>query len=584
MPLPEEFMYKLRSANRIDEVISSYVSLERAGRLYKCRCPFHQPDRTPSFTVYPDTESFYCFGCQAGGDVITFVMKIENLSYIEAVKKLAERAGLPMPEEVRKGDDFTRRKQRLYEMNKKAARFFFENLRGENGLEARQYLKKRGLFPATITKYGIGFANTSWTTLRDYMRGEGFSDAELESASLVARSSKSGGTYDFFMNRVMFPFIDLQGHIVGFGGRTLGDDKRKYLNSKETIIYKKSNFLFSMNFAKMTAAKTKRLLLCEGNMDVVSLNQAGFENSVATCGTSITEEHARMIAQYADEVIICYDSDGAGRAASNKAIAMLSQVGVKSKVINMDGAKDPDEYILKYGKERFAYLLDNSDGAIAYNIKRCEQGIDMDSDLGKVDYLKRVCKVLADIPDKLEREVYISKVADSQRISQTVLKENIDDILKKRGYQSKRRQWQQTMAAVASQMDVKSGEPAFNNKYTKAQEGLLSFIISHPDKLSYVSQKLTGEHFPTKLYRKFFEHLCAREDGAQGITLSSLGEYFETDEMGRLSRIFNLQKDIIIDEKAAQDYIDLLLRRIEDQKGSETDLAQIARRKRNSSK
>ncbi len=584
MPLPEEFMYKLRSANRIDEVISSYVSLERAGRLYKCRCPFHQPDRTPSFTVYPDTESFYCFGCQAGGDVITFVMKIENLSYIEAVKKLAERAGLPMPEEVRKGDDFTRRKQRLYEMNKKAARFFFENLRGENGLEARQYLKKRGLFPATITKYGIGFANTSWTTLRDYMRGEGFSDAELESASLVARSSKSGGTYDFFMNRVMFPFIDLQGHIVGFGGRTLGDDNRKYLNSKETIIYKKSNFLFSMNFAKMTAAKTKRLLLCEGNMDVVSLNQAGFENSVATCGTSITEEHARMIAQYADEVIICYDSDGAGRAASNKAIAMLSQVGVKSKVINMDGAKDPDEYILKYGKERFAYLLDNSDGAIAYNIKRCEQGIDMDSDLGKVDYLKRVCKVLADIPDKLEREVYISKVADSQRISQTVLKENIDDILKKRGYQSKRRQWQQTMAAVASQTDVKSGEPAFNNKYTKAQEGLLSFIISHPDKLSYVSQKLTGEHFPTKLYRKFFEHLCAREDGAQGITLSSLGEYFETDEMGRLSRIFNLQKDIIIDEKAAQDYIDLLLRRSEEQKGGETDLAQIARRKRNSSK
>ena len=584
MPLPEEFMYKLRSANRIDEVISSYVSLERAGRLFKCRCPFHQPDRTPSFTVYPDTESFYCFGCQAGGDVITFVMKMENLSYIEAVKKLAERAGLPMPEEVAKGDDFTRRKQRLYEMNKKAARFFFDNLRGENGLAARQYLRKRGLTPATITKYGIGFANTSWTTLRDYMRAEGFSDAELESASLIARSSRSGGTYDFFMNRVMFPFIDLQGHIVGFGGRTLGDDKRKYLNSKETITYKKSNFLFSMNFAKMTAAKTKRLLLCEGNMDVVSLNQAGFENSVATCGTSLTEEHARMIAQYADEVVICYDADGAGRAASNKAITMLSQVGIKSKVIDMKGAKDPDEYILKYGKDRFAYLLDNSDGAVAYNLKRCEQGIDMDSDLGKVDYLKRVCEVLADIPNRLEREVYISKISDEQKISQTVISENIDDILKKRSYQSKRRQWQQTMAAVASQTDVKSGEPAINNKLTKAQEGLLSFIIAHPDKLTKVSQRLSGEHFPTKLYRKLYDLLCIRPDGAQGLTLSSLNEHFEIDEMGRLSRIFNLQKDIIIDERAAEDYINLLLHHSDELSGGETDLAQLARKKRNSLK
>ena len=208
----------------------------------------------------------------------------------------------------------------------------------------------------------------------------------------------------------------------------------------------------------------------------------------------------------------------------------------------------------------------------------------MDSDMGKVDYLKRVCEVLADIPNRLEREVYISKVADAQKISQTVLKENIDDILKKRSYRSKSRQWQQTVAAVSTQTDVKSGEPSINNKYTKAQEGLLSFIIAHPDKLSAVSQKLTGEHFPTKLYRKFFELLCTRPDGAQGVTLSSLGEHFEIDEMGRISRIFNLQKDIIIDERAAQDYINLLLSHSEEQKGGETDLAQIAKRKRNSLK
>lgn len=582
MPLSDDFLYRLKAANRIDEVMSSYVSLQRAGRYMKCNCPFHS-EKTPSCVVYPDTESFYCFGCGAGGDVITFVMRISNLSYIEAVRLLAERAGIPMPEDVARGDDFSQRKQRIYEMNKKAARFFFENLRGEKGLAARQYLKKRGLVPETITKYGIGFANTGWTTLRDYMYSEGYSEKELIDASLIVRSSRTGGTYDFFMNRVMFPFIDLQGHIVGFGGRTLDpNDQRKYLNTKETIAYKKSGFLFSMNFAKASAAKTKRLLLCEGNMDVISLNQAGFENSVATCGTAITDEHARLISQYCDEVVICYDADSAGRKASDKAIGMLSQVGVNTKVINMEGAKDPDEYILKYGKERFAYLLDNSDGAISYNLKRCMADLDMDSEIGKVNYLKRACEVLADIPNKVEREVYISKVSAEQGISKTALTENVDGIISGRKRRSSKKEWQQTITSFSAQTDPKSGEPTEHNRITKAQEGIIAYIVANPDSISDVFQRLSPEVFPTHFLKQLYESIVRRAKNSLSLELSSFNEEFDTSQMGRISRIFNLNRDMPVDSDTAEDYIRLLNENAEEVNSSsdDIDLGELALKKR----
>lgn len=593
MALPDDFLYRLKAANRIDEIIASYVPLQRSGRYYKCRCPFHS-ERTPSFVVYPDTESFYCFGCGAGGDVITFVMRMASLSYIEAVKLLAERSGMAMPEDVRRGDDFTRKKQRLLEMNKKAARFFFENLRGSKGLEARAYLKKRGLEPGTISRYGLGYACPTWTTLKDFMLSEGYSEEELIDASLIVRSEKTGRTHDFFINRVMFPFINLQGNIVGFGGRTLSvEDSRKYLNTKDTVVYKKSSFLFSMNFAKTMASKQRRILLCEGNMDVVSLNQAGFENSVATCGTSITSQHALVLAQYCNEVIICYDADGAGQKASDKAISTLSQAGITTRVIKMEGAKDPDEYILKFGKERFKHLLDNSSGAVDFNLKRCENGIDMGTDVGRVEYLKRACGVLADIPTDLEREVYLSKVAQESGISKTVLERSVEDILKKRRAKADKKSWQEAVSSVSIKTDVKSGEPSASNKLTKAEEGIIAYLFANPDEAERISEGLSAEYFPTALLREVYASLTEKLRCGSAASLAAFNEEFDGEQMGRIARIYNLTKSIVIDRQTADDYMRVLLENGEadnrnqlnhqnQQNGLDDgiDLSEFARRKR----
>lgn len=583
MALSDDFLYRLKAANRIEDIMASYVSLQRSGRYLKCNCPFHS-EKTPSCVVYPDTESFFCFGCGAGGDVITFIMKISNLTYIEAVRLLAEKAGIPMPEDVKRGDDFTKRKQRIFEMNKKAARFFFENLRGEKGKKARSYLKERGLEAATITKYGLGYAMPTWTTLRDYMLGEGYSEQELIDASLIARSRNSGRTYDFFIDRVMFPFINLQGNIVGFGGRTLNsEDNRKYLNTRETAVYKKSSFLFSMNFAKAEASKQKKLLLCEGNMDVISLNQAGFENAVATCGTAITDEHARLMSQYVNEVVICYDSDEAGQKASNKAIGMLSQVGIQTKILKMEGAKDPDEYIQKFGKDKFKYILDNSDGAVIFNLDKAKNSVDMSSELGKVEYLKKASQIIADIPTKLEREVYISKLSTEQKIPRPVIEETVNDLIRRKSSAYSKKNWQQTVANASQRFDIKTGEPAQRSRTVKAQEGVISYLFTNPDAINTVRDNVLPEMFQNELLRRIYTSLKTKLESSADYSLSAFAEEFSPDEMGRISKIYNLQKEIPISRETLMEYLDTLKKDAlkAGRQDGEIDLAEIARRKRN---
>ncbi len=579
MRLSDEFLDRLRAANRIENVMSSYVTLKRNGRRYTCLCPFHS-EKTPSCVVYTDTESFYCFGCHVGGDVISFVQRIENLSYIEAVRFLADKSGIQMPEDVKMGDDYTRKKQRMLEMNRKAARFFFDNLRGEKGLQARAYLKKRGLGIKTITKYGLGYACATWTTLRDYMLGEGYTEQELIDASLIARG-KSGRTYDFFVNRVMFPFFNLQGKVIGFGGRTLDpEDKRKYLNTKETICYNKSKFLFSLNFAKEQAAKTKRLLLCEGNMDVVSLNQAGFENSVATCGTAITDEQARIMSQYCDEVIICYDADTAGIKASEKAMRLFDEAGVTVKVLKIEGAKDPDEFILKYGKERFSYLLNNSGGAVAFSLSRCESGLDMDSEIGKVEYLKRACDVLAGIPTEVERGFYISELAQKYGVPRNAVEQTVKSIMEKRGRTEKKKSWQTTVNSVSSSADIKGGVPSASGKVTKAEEGIIAFLFANPDAVKYISPP--AESFQTELLKRVYTSLCGKIERGENLSVSAFGGEFEPDEMSEITKVINMTKIIEINRETALDYVKVLEESVPEKNAdAETmDLAEIARLKR----
>ncbi|MDE7301748.1 MAG: DNA primase, partial [Oscillospiraceae bacterium] len=413
MAIPELFIQELKQNNPIDSVMSSYVSLIRRGRSCVCLCPFHS-EKSPSCTLYLENNSFYCFGCGAGGDVITFIMKIENLGYIEALKFLAERAGMAMPEDARNNES-SRIKSRILEINRTAARFFFDTLtRSPDGEKGRRYFAERQLSAATITKYGLGYAPNGWYNLSNHLRSKGFSDEEMISAFLCGRG-KNGGVFDIFRDRVMFPIIDLRGNVIAFGGRTIDGDGPKYINSSDTPVFKKSQNLFSLNFAKKS--EEKRLILAEGYMDVIAINQAGFENVVATLGTALTQEQARLMSQYAEEIIIAYDSDGAGQNATHKAINLLSEVGARTKIIRMEGAKDPDEYIKKFGALRFKQLLDKSGGAIEFELEKCRAGLDTDTDEGRIEYLKRCVNVLADITSPIEREVYAGRLAEANRVN-----------------------------------------------------------------------------------------------------------------------------------------------------------------------
>ena len=336
--ISELFLQELKSYSDIEQVVSSYVHLKRRGRVATGLCPFHS-EKTPSFTVYPDNQSFYCFGCGAGGDVITFIRRIENLEYVEAVRFLAQRAGMAMPEDTR-DDGMARLKARVLELNRTLARFYHSCLRGPQGKPGLDYLHGRGLTNQTIIRFGLGYAPDSWDAACKYLRSRGFTDDEMVSAAVAARG-KSGGLYDSFRNRAMFPIIDLRGNVIGFGGRVMGDAKGpKYLNSSDTPVFKKSRNLFALNFAK--ASKREGLILCEGYMDVIAMHQAGFDNAVATLGTALTSEQSRLIAQYAQGVTLSYDSDGAGQAATRRAVGLLGEVGVKIKVLSITGAKDPD--------------------------------------------------------------------------------------------------------------------------------------------------------------------------------------------------------------------------------------------------
>lgn len=558
MALPTEFLEQLRSANRIDDVMSSYVTLKRAGRIQKCVCPFHS-EKTPSCVVYPDTESFYCFGCGVGGDVISFIMNIENLSYIEAVRLLAQRSGIPMPEEAQRGDDFTRKKQRLYDMNKSAAKFFYANLKTEKGRNGLEYLLKRGLKPETIKKFGLGVAVDSWNDLKYHLLSEGFSEQELIEGSLISVSSKTNKTFDFFKNRVMFPFFDLRGNIIAFGGRDLsGTDSRKYLNSKETLVFKKTRTLFCLNYAKNLAAKKKQLLLCEGNLDVITLHQAGFENAVATCGTAITPEHARLMSQYCDEVVICYDSDEAGQKATHKALNTLSEVGIRTRVIKMNGAKDPDEFIQKFGSTAFEKLIDNSDGAINFELIKCKNGLDLDTDLGKLEYLKRCFNVISDIKSPIEREVYISKLSNENNVAKSVVEAEINTIIRKKINAEKKREWQKTSTFSNIRRDNINPMENSHRREVKAEKGVLSYLFYNPDKAKEIETQLSPDRFISEINKKIYTSLLNKIKNAQDFSISSFHDEFNNEEMGKISEIIALSKEITLSYDTISDYIKIL--------------------------
>lgn len=561
MALPVDFLERLKAANPIAEVMGSYVTLKRTGRDYICLCPFHN-EKTPSCHIHPDKEYFHCFGCGAGGDVITFTMKYNNLDYWEAVKMLAERAGIPLPEDNGYNSQRTDQRKRMYEMNKTAARFFYHQLKTPQGRECLDYLiNKRKLSLDTIKKYGMGYAPNSWSALKTYMMGEGYTEVELEAGSLISRSQKyMDKTFDFFVNRAMFPFIDLAGHIVGFGGRALSDDdKRKYLNSKDTLCYSKNRFLFSMNFAKNQAVKDKQILLCEGNLDVISLNQAGFENSVASCGTALTPEQAKIISNYAEQAVICYDSDEAGQKATSRAIGILSDAGLKTSVIKMNGAKDPDEYIKKFGAEHFRYLLNNSDGAINFELNKCRDGVDTDTEVGKNDYLRKACRIIAAIKSPVEKDIYISKISQEQGISKMAVEQEVKSIIKKEIAAQNKKEWQRTITFTNRPRDEINPEANAHPKEAQAESGIIYYLLNNPDACGDIASRLPAEKFVTDFNRRIYESLVRKINNLEDCSVSSFNDEFSPDEVGRITGIIDKFDKLSVDHNVVGDYINVLL-------------------------
>jgi len=506
--LPQDFLDELHDRSDVVDVISSYVQLRQRGRLYTGLCPFHS-EKTPSFTVYPDTQSYYCFGCGNGGDVITFIKNYENLDYIEAVKLLADRAGMQMPDDSDQDD--ANRKKRMLEANRLAARFFFKTLNSDEGREARGYLRRRGLTDETITKFGIGYAPDSWNKLRDYLASKGFKDSELVEASLCFMG-KNGRAYDFFRARVMFPVIDVRGQVVAFSGRTMGTDTRKYVNTKDTPVFKKSKILFGMNFAKNTG--TKRVILVEGQMDVISLHQAGFTEAVATLGTAITEEHARMLSRYVDEVLISYDADEAGQKATRRAIDTLRLANIPARVIQLEGGKDPDEIIKTKGPSAFKAALDKASGSMEYELMKAMKQVDIETPDGKVEYLKQATSILARCKTSTEREVWAAQISSQTGVDKQTILTAAERAMKQRSRQQQKEQERKLPGSIADKLNLKVYEREKIGS-ASAERRLVASLFHNPDFAGKCRKRLSGQDFVSEEFGGIYDILVGQiEDGS----------------------------------------------------------------------
>ncbi len=532
--LPEAFIDGVRSANDIESVLSSYMDLKRRGKNLVGLCPFHN-EKTPSFTVYPETQSYYCFGCGAGGDVVTFVRNIENLDYIEAVKLLADRAGIRMPEE--NYDDGTAKlRRRIYEANREAAGFFHRTLFTEQGRQQLEYLQKRGVSPAMVKHFGLGAAPEDWHSLGDYLQSKGFKRDELVAANLLRTTEKNGKKYyfDAFRAKVMYPVIDVRGNVVAFGGRVLDNSKPKYINTSDTLIYKKSNELFALNFAKN--GNNRQLILCEGYMDVIALHSAGFTNAVAGLGTALTSEQVSIISRYADEVYLCYDSDEAGQKAVRAAMALFSKTGVRVKVIRLEGGKDPDEIIREYGKERFRKLLEAADNDIEYKLSKIREKYVVETSDGKIGYLKEAVRLLA-LSDLLTRDVYASRLSDDLSVSKDAIINQIKSAAKSNARKDEKERLDTARKQSFELEKAVDPQRTKNLRASRAEDALLTTLLNNSSFYRELKSKLSDELFVTPVNKRLFTVMKERLDNGEAVDISHLSANLTNDETGNVARL-----------------------------------------------
>ncbi len=563
MYYPDDVIEEVRQRNDIVDVISSYVKLQRKGSSYFGLCPFHN-EKTPSFSVSPGKQMYYCFGCGAGGSVFNFIMEYENCSFPEAVQMLADRAGISLPEEEYSGDAKKQHdlKNQIYEINKTAAKFYHYQLRSEQGARGMDYFRKRGLTDETIVHFGLGYAGQDGKMLYRYLKEEGFSDQILKESGLMQVNERQG-MYDKFWNRVIFPIMDIHNKVIGFGGRVMGDAKPKYLNSPETLIFDKSRNLYGLNYARST--KKHCLLLCEGYMDVISMHQAGFTNAVASLGTALTAQHAALLKRYTDEVILTYDSDDAGIRAALRAIPLLKEAGVSARVLHMDPYKDPDEFIRAEGPKAFQERIDQAENSFMFELSVTEQSYDMKDPDGKTRFFQAAAGKIAGLESEIEQDNYIEAVCGRYQISYEGMRRMVKNCL-----------MQGTPPRRAIQSPKRRVEKEDGNRLS--QRLLLSWLAEYPDLYDTISSYIHPEDFTDELYRDVAEQLYAQLEQKKLDPVRIMDHYTEPEQQRQVAQIFNSEVPVKTkqeQEKAIADTIQKVMRNAVEQKSTQLNPADL---------
>ena len=550
MAFPASFIDELVARNPIEDVVGQHVALKRAGANMFGLCPFHG-EKTASFSVAPDKGIYYCFGCHKGGGVINFQMEIEGLSYPDAVRALAQRVGMQVPEDEQYQSRY-KQQERLWALHKEAARFFHSQLYSPAGKTALEYALGRGMSKSILTTFGVGYAPDSWDSLVKAMRAKGYTEQELKDSGLVTVSQKNGNLFDRFRDRLMFPIIDVRGNVIGFGGRIIkkDDNAAKYLNSPETLIFNKRKNLFGLNLAKKS--KQGFLILVEGNVDVVALHQFGFDNAIASLGTSLTEEQAALMTRYADQVVLIYDSDKAGQNATQRAIPILEKAGLQVKVLQMRDAKDPDEFLHKFGADKFKMLLEESSNRVEYQLNAIRRKYDLREDDQRVKYIHESADLICTLGSAVQREVYGGRVAEIGKISSDAMKIEVDKAYKRRLYRDKKKQ-EQIDLAPAKSLQPKSREIRYDNlKSALAEEEVIAMVLREPAMLDQ-TQGLSAQEFSSSLLGKVYDQLQQRHRQGLGISTAVLSE-LTPDEMSHVALIVQQQQSPV-NEQAFSDCI-----------------------------
>lgn len=549
MAFSSQFLDELIARNDIVDVVSDYVQLtKKSGSNMFGLCPFHS-EKTPSFSVSQSKQIYHCFGCGKGGSVINFIMEIENLSFPDAVAFLARRVNMQVPDDDTPAETRSRR-ARMLELNKDAARFFYNVLSTNEGKVAVEYINRRGISRQSVINFGLGMAPNSWTALTDAMIKKGYSPVELLDAGLIKRG-KGGSYYDTFRNRLMFPVIDVRGSVIGFSGRILDDGEPKYLNSPDTLVFSKQRNLFGLNLAKRT--KMNMLILVEGNVDVVALHQAGFDCAVASLGTSLTPDQARLMSRYTENIVIAYDSDGAGKKATERAIGILDKVGLNVKVLRMSGAKDPDEFIKAKGADAFRTLLERSENHIEYRLLTVLGKYDIETDEGRLGYLSEATSLLSELENAIEREIYSARVAETAKISVEAVKSEVRKAYARRQAARRKQKERENMRPAISAQPKEKSLRYENVSSATAEEGVIRLLMLDPT-LASLTGELKMEDFSSPFLAKLYEMVQERCVDGRSMSLAILTSELPPEEASHLTEIMQKPENMQEREKAMNDY------------------------------